>query len=172
MAIVDTAKATIAAFAAGVSMGGPWGIALGVVFAALAVAAGAVQIAAINAQTFAGGGFTGFGNRDAVAGIVHKEEFVYTKEATRALTPEFLYRQMRAAESGMGLPAFQPAIASRPVPNFSFANGGLVTGAGCDPQNFNFALIDDRQSRRDWEARRGMKVMIGELARRGNKVSL
>lgn len=185
MAIVDTAKAVIGAFSSFAGMG-PWGVALGIIAAAAAAAAGAVQIAVINSQTFAGGGFTGFGSKDHVAGIVHKEEFVYTKEATRALTPEFLYRQMHAAESGVGLPSFAPRTAMAPMPAFSFANGGFATGTMPDAastdnrpaadadreQSFNFALIDDRQSRRDWEARRGIKVMIGELARRGNKVSL
>ncbi|HMP83057.1 MAG TPA: hypothetical protein PKA41_10190, partial [Verrucomicrobiota bacterium] len=57
------------------------------------------------------------------------------------------------------------------LPKFSYADGGAVTG-GAAANNFNFALVDNRQARRQWDARQGMKVLLGDIARRGNSVAL
>ena len=55
-----------------------------------------------------------------------------------------------------------------------YAGGGMVAGAGRAGRggSMNFALIDDRQTEREWERRKGMKAVIGNLRKRGNKVSL
>jgi lambda family phage tail tape measure protein len=165
LAIVDTAKAAIAAFSAmaGIPYVGPI---LGAVAAAAAVAAGAVQIAAINSATYARGGYTGPGGKYEPAGIVHRGEVVFSQEdvARIGLAPLLSLRKGDAAVPELRI----PHSALRTLPGY--AGGGVVTGA-TNPQNFNFALIDDRQSRRDWEARKGMKVLLGELQRRGNKIS-
>ena len=46
------------------------------------------------------GGFTGIGNKYTPAGIVHKGEFVFTKEATKRLGVANLYALMREAQHG------------------------------------------------------------------------
>ena len=46
------------------------------------------------------GGFTGTGNKYQPAGIVHKGEFVFTKEATKRLGVANLYALMREAQHG------------------------------------------------------------------------
>lgn len=49
---------------------------------------------------FAGGGFTGHGGKYEPAGIVHKGEFVFTKEATSRIGAKNLYRMMRGYANG------------------------------------------------------------------------
>lgn len=56
---------------------------------------------------FDGGGFTGEGGKHEPAGVVHKGEFVFTKEATQRIGVSNLYGMMRG-----------------------YAEGGLVDGAG------------------------------------------
>lgn len=51
----------------------------------LAVARAGVQIAKINAVQFAGGGYTGSGGKYEPAGIVHRSEYVLTKEEVREM---------------------------------------------------------------------------------------
>ncbi|EEX1162693.1 phage tail tape measure protein [Escherichia coli] len=60
---------------------------------------------------FAGGGFTGTGGKYEPAGIVHRGEFVFTKEATSRIGVGNLYRLMRG-----------------------YAEGGYVGGAGSPAQ--------------------------------------
>ncbi|EOZ2033317.1 phage tail tape measure protein [Escherichia coli] len=60
---------------------------------------------------FAGGGFTGTGGKYEPAGIVHRGEFVFTKEATSRIGVGNLYRLMRG-----------------------YAEGGYVGGAGSSAQ--------------------------------------
>ncbi len=47
---------------------------------------------------FDGGGYTGPGGKYEPAGIVHKDEFVFTKEATAAIGVDNLYAMMRSAQ--------------------------------------------------------------------------
>ncbi|MFC0179012.1 phage tail tape measure protein [Thorsellia kenyensis] len=49
---------------------------------------------------FADGGFTGFGGKYEPAGVVHKGEFVFTKEATQRLGVRNLYEIMQRAHAG------------------------------------------------------------------------
>lgn len=56
---------------------------------------------------FSGGGYTGDGGKYDPAGVVHKGEFVFTKEATQRIGAKNLYRLMRG-----------------------YANGGSVGGSG------------------------------------------
>lgn len=55
-----------------------------------------------NEQKFAMGGFTGFGNPNALAGVVHQEEFVFSAPAVRALGLPFLERLHSDAKGGFG----------------------------------------------------------------------
>ncbi|HFO7826504.1 TPA: phage tail tape measure protein [Escherichia coli] len=70
----------------------------------------AIQAAAANFH-FATGGFTGTGGKYEPAGIVHRGEFVFTKEATSRIGVGNLYRLMRG-----------------------YAEGGYVGGAGSPEQ--------------------------------------
>ena len=70
----------------------------------------AIQAAAANFH-FATGGFTGTGGKYETAGIVHRGEFVFTKEATSRIGVGNLYRLMRG-----------------------YAEGGYVGGAGSPAQ--------------------------------------
>ncbi|WP_313228166.1 phage tail tape measure protein [Leclercia sp.] len=49
---------------------------------------------------FAGGGYTGSGGKYEPAGVVHRGEFVFTKEATSRIGVGNLYRMMRGYASG------------------------------------------------------------------------
>lgn len=51
-------------------------------------------------QAYDGGGFTGTGGKYDPAGVVHKGEFVFTKEATERIGVENLYGMMRGYASG------------------------------------------------------------------------
>ncbi|WP_312268049.1 phage tail tape measure protein [Pseudescherichia sp.] len=58
---------------------------------------GSYTAAAANVS-FDGGGYTGPGGKYEPAGIVHKDEFVFTKEATAAIGVDNLYAMMRSAQ--------------------------------------------------------------------------
>ncbi|QHR70183.1 tail tape-measure protein [Escherichia phage tunzivis] len=80
-----------------------------------------------NIGGFAGGGYTGDGGKYEPAGIVHKGEFVMTKEATQRIGVGNLYRMMRGYANG-GV-----------VGSSGHTGGGAVTGGA--PQ-FNIGGID------------------------------
>ncbi|ELT0982028.1 phage tail tape measure protein [Escherichia coli] len=77
----------------GSAMGGAFG------GGASASAGTAIQAAAANFH-FATGGFTGTGGKYEPAGIVHRGEFVFTKEATSRIGVGNLYRLMRGYAEG------------------------------------------------------------------------
>jgi len=129
----------------------------------IALAEGITLAESIAGGGFARGGYTGAGGKYEVAGKVHRGEFVFPAERVREIGLSSLYNL--AFKHGT------PSEIARPQLLPSYAEGGLVTGASTAAQNFNFALIDNRQDRRDWESRKGMKVLLGELARRGNRIS-
>lgn len=72
----------------------------------------------VNIGMFASGGYTGSGGKYDPAGIVHKDEFVMNKEATRAIGVGNLYAMMNAASGGR----------SAPRGRGGYAQGGLVSG--------------------------------------------
>ena len=80
-----------------------------------------------NIGGFAGGGYTGDGGKYEPAGIVHKGEFVMTKEATQRIGVGNLYRMMRGYANGGA------------VGSSGYTGGGVVTGGA--PQ-FNIGGID------------------------------
>ena len=86
-AVAQTAQNAISAYGAGLQAGGVFGLALAPIAAAMAVAAGMIQIASIKkqqqaatSQGYASGGFTPKGGKYEPAGIVHKGEWVASQE--------------------------------------------------------------------------------------------
>jgi len=86
-AIGQTAVNAIQAYGAGLSVGGPAAPIIAAAFAAMATAAGMLQIAALKKQQQAqeagyyGGGFTGGKQYKKEAGVVHEGEFVANHQA-------------------------------------------------------------------------------------------
>lgn len=72
---------------------------------------------ATTAMGFDGGGYTGSGGKYEPAGIVHRGEFVFTKEATSRIGVSNLYRMMKG-----------------------YATGGLVGGSGAVPAATPFGV--------------------------------
>lgn len=70
---------------------------------------------------FSSGGYTGPGQKYQAAGLVHKGEFVFTKEATSRIGVDELYRLMRGQAGSVHAPARR---------SVGYADGGLVNGAG------------------------------------------
>ena len=86
-AVATTAENAIKAYGDGLAIGGPAGLIMAPIAAAMAVAAGMVQIALINKQKnaaanigYSRGGFTKSGARDEVAGVVHTGEWVASRK--------------------------------------------------------------------------------------------
>ncbi|WP_024228368.1 phage tail tape measure protein [Escherichia coli] len=85
---------------------------------------------------FAGGGFTGTGGKYEPAGIVHRGEFVFTKEATSRIGVGNLYRLMRGyAEGGYVGGAGSPAQMRRTEGiNFNQNNHVVIQNDGSNGQ--------------------------------------
>ena len=75
-------------------------------------------------QAYDGGGFTGTGGKYDPAGVVHKGEFVFTKEATERIGVENLYGMMRGYASGglVDTPTERPAA----LPGSGRAGGNTI----------------------------------------------
>ena len=98
-AIIDTASSAVKALNAGLSIGGPQGIVLGAVAMGAAIAAGAIQIATISAQTFAQGGIVG-GNStsgDNVTARVNSGEMILNNAQQQNL-----FKQIDSGTSSAG----------------------------------------------------------------------
>lgn len=95
----------------------------------------AIQAAAANFH-FATGGFTGTGGKYEPAGIVHRGEFVFTKEATSRIGVGNLYRLMRGyAEGGYVGGAGGPAQMRRAEGiNFNQNNHVVIQNDGINGQ--------------------------------------
>ncbi|HFP3394662.1 TPA: phage tail tape measure protein [Escherichia coli] len=95
----------------------------------------AIQAAAANFH-FATGGFTGTGGKYEPAGIVHRGEFVFTKEATSRIGVGNLYRLMRGyAEGGYVGAAGSPAQMRRADGiNFNQNNHVVIQNDGINGQ--------------------------------------
>ncbi|MCX8574626.1 MULTISPECIES: phage tail tape measure protein [unclassified Gilliamella] len=61
------------------------------------------------------GGFTGRGNKYQPAGIVHKGEFVFTKEATQRLGVDYLYSLMNDSHKGYDSSGYVHTSISAPI---------------------------------------------------------
>ncbi|EHL6052282.1 TPA: phage tail tape measure protein [Escherichia coli] len=95
----------------------------------------AIEAAAANFH-FATGGFTGTGGKYEPAGIVHRGEFVFTKEATSRIGVGNLYRLMRGyAEGGYVGGAGSPAQMRRAEGiNFNQTNHVVIQNDGINGQ--------------------------------------
>lgn len=92
------------------------GAAVGAVGTGAAASAGSTGAMGMSTsfQAYDGGGFTGAGGKYDPAGVVHKGEFVFTKEATERIGVENLYGMMRGYASGglVDAPAERPTTLS------------------------------------------------------------
>ncbi|MEC3934477.1 phage tail tape measure protein [Citrobacter farmeri] len=96
---------------------------------------------ATTAMGFAGGGFTGSGGKYEPAGVVHRGEFVFTKEATSRIGVGNLYRMMKGYASGglvgggsagpaapFGVSVYAPVMVENPSSGTQQQNNGEVLG--------------------------------------------
>lgn len=103
--IFQTYAAAQLAFKQGVEIGG---LPVGVIYAAGAVAQGLArvqQIQSAGAQGFMEGGYTGNGPRDAVAGVVHGQEFVMNAAATSRIG----VGNLQQLQDGKNLQSYNPS---------------------------------------------------------------
>lgn len=96
---------------------------------------------AASAIGFAGGGFTGSGGKYEPAGVVHRGEFVFTKEATSRIGVSNLYRMMKGYASGglvgggstgpaapFGVSVYAPVTVENPSSGTQQQNNGEALG--------------------------------------------
>lgn len=103
--------------------------------AAGGAAAGAGSTGALGMSTgyqayaggFDGGGYTGQGGKFDPAGIVHKGEFVFTKEATERIGVENLYDMMRGYASGGLVGSMRTGSNPIPAINRSSSSGPSIS---------------------------------------------
>ncbi|HAZ3609681.1 TPA: phage tail tape measure protein [Escherichia coli] len=102
---------------------------------ASASAGTAIQAAAANFH-FATGGFTGTGGKYEPAGIVHRGEFVFTKEATSRIGVGNLYRLMRGYATGgyVGTPGSMADSRSQASGTFEQNNHVVINNDGTNGQ--------------------------------------
>ena len=85
---------------------------------------------------FSGGGYTGDGGKYDPAGIVHKGEFVFTKEATQRIGARNLYRLMRGYANGgsVGSSGYSRASTGGAGLAYSFGDINVDINNGNDPK--------------------------------------
>lgn len=85
---------------------------------------------------FSGGGYTGDGAKYDPAGIVHKGEFVFTKEATQRIGAKNLYRLMRGYANGgsVGGSGYSGGTVSGGAPSFAISGIEVNINNGNDPK--------------------------------------
>jgi len=98
------------------------GSALGAVGSGVAASAGSTGAMGMSTsyQGYDSGGFTGVGGKNDPAGVVHKGEFVFTKEATERIGVSNLYDMMRGYADG----GLVTAPTERPVASGAGRSGG------------------------------------------------
>jgi hypothetical protein len=164
-ATMDTFRAAIAAYnsVVGIPYVGPI---LAPIAAAAAVAYGAAQIAQISAASpgFAAGGYTGQGGKYEPAGVVHRGEFVIPSETVARLGPDYFYHRYMAGRARV--PSYEGGRAPQ------FARGGYAAGAPQSREGLAvaFGVINTRQDQRRFAQREGMKILVDQLNKRGNRI--
>ena len=115
-----------------------------------------IKIGTKTLYPYAAGGYTGDGGKYDPAGVVHRGEFVMTKEATRRIGVDNLYSMMNAAQSGRSAPR-----------GAGYASGGSVNGSPAPMMVY--LSPDDRQLLRSIQP----LVMIGdrEIARANSEAN-
>ncbi|UTQ80551.1 putative tail tape measure protein [Pseudomonas phage Motto] len=87
---------------------------------------------------FASGGYTGDGGKYDPAGVVHKGEFVMTKEATKRIGVDNLYKMMRGYANGGyvggGSQSGGGMVMSGSAPSLSIGNISVDVNNGSDPK--------------------------------------
>ena len=91
---------------------------------------------------FAGGGYTGDGGKYDPAGVVHKGEFVFTKEATQRIGAKNLYRMMRGYANGgqVGSVTTGGAGINRGASQFAFGDINVNIDNGQDPKGMETGI--------------------------------
>ncbi|WHP32840.1 phage tail tape measure protein [Trabulsiella odontotermitis] len=122
---------------------------------------------------FAGGGFTGSGGKYEPAGVVHRGEFVFHKEATSRIGVDNLYRLMRGYATGGYVGNGSGAMAT-PFGVSVYAPVSVTTGqqqAGADTQNSNVQLGQAYQRVIDKSVRDGIvrEIRPGGILWNANK---
>ncbi|ANP10461.1 phage tail tape measure protein [Escherichia coli] len=120
-----------------VGIGGSIGSAIGGAVGGGASASGGTAIQAAAAKFhFATGGFTGTGGKYEPAGIVHRGEFVFTKEATSRIGVGNLYRLMRGYATGgyVGTPGSMADSRSQASGKFEQNNHVVINNDGTNGQ--------------------------------------
>lgn len=91
---------------------------------------------------FARGGYTGDGGKYDPAGVVHKGEFVFTKEATQRIGAKNLYRMMRGYANGgqVGSVTTGGSSVNRGASQFSFGDIVVSIDNGQDPKGMETGI--------------------------------
>ena len=92
--------------------------------------------------SFAVGGYTGDGGKYDPAGVVHKGEFVFTKEATQRIGAKNLYRMMRGYANGgqVGSVTTGGAGINRGASQFAFGDINVNIDNGQDPKGMETGI--------------------------------
>ena len=148
-AIAQTAVAAINAYSSAAAIPLIGGLTLGPIAAAMAVAAGAIQIAAIKkqheaamAQGYAAGGYTMPGSKYQPAGIVHAGEWVASQELLANPTAAATIAQLDEAQrtNTIGQLSASPVVTAA----YDRSSGTIITG-GNTQQAPDSGLVDTIQ---------------------------
>ena len=102
---------------------------------------------------FAGGGYTGDGGKYEPAGVVHKGEFVMTKEATKRIGVGNLYRMMRGYANGGS------------VGGSTYTGGGQISG-GATQFNISGISVDINNGNDPKGLETGVKMIFADMIKR------
>jgi len=167
-AIAEATINTYVAATMALRYGGPiWGP----IQMAAILATGFAQVASIASKGFKGGGFTGTGPQDAVAGVVHGQEFVMNAEATKANLPLLqMLNEGRATgsqmDSGRGFPAMERAAL-----NVTIANYGTSKQFEVEHLDEGTIRIIARDEAYGVLSRRGPEVIANDMTYANSKTS-
>lgn len=122
MAVAQTAQNAISAYGAALQIGGLAGLILAPIAAAMATAAGMIQIAVIKKQQqaaassgYAEGGFTKPGDKYEPAGIVHAGEWVASQELVNNPKTRPVINMLEAVQRGNTMATLSPYDVSRSI---------------------------------------------------------
>ena len=167
-AVAQTSINALQAYGAGLAVGGPAAPILAKVFAAMAVAAGMIQIAAIKKQHQAQeagyyeGGFTGGRSYRRKAGVVHEGEFVANHQAVN--NPNILpfLNFLDQAQRNNTVGALTAEDVSRSIGGGSAQVVSPIVNVNVDNERLNGAIdrINDNQDRLASQLEQGIGVDI------------
>lgn len=173
-ATIDTARAAIAAYQS--TVGIPYvGPILAPIAAGVAVAAGAAQIANIEAQSYAKGGMIhgpGTGTSDDVPIYASDREFMVRNAIVEQPGAEDFLRDFNAR--GMDAISFHgsPVAGTRTTSSFAGGSRGNSNAVGKNGSNrTSIGFVNTRNELRKFMRQEGTKVVIDGLAEHGNEVA-